>query len=116
MYDMDSTGSTEFEQDSLERRLRGLSERCLAMQLYYTYQGILACQEAMWEELDDRIRNRKEELIEFGWEDDEELQGLQGRKRFEKLVERYQTWVFSFAFFTRCRHFSAFFSETCKLG
>jgi hypothetical protein len=91
LYDLDASGVTDFETGKLEEELRGLSERCLAMQLYYTYQGILGCQEAMWEELNDRMRNRKQELIEFGWEDDEDLQEFQGRKKFERLVERYRT-------------------------
>jgi len=62
------------------------------MQLYYSYQSVLACQEAMWEELKDRIRNRRDELVHFGWDDDEELEELsESRKKFEKLVERYQS-------------------------
>jgi hypothetical protein len=72
-------------------RLESLSERSLAMHLYRSYQSVLACQEAMWEELDDRIRNRREELLPLGWSDDEELEELQNRKKFERLVERYQT-------------------------
>lgn len=67
-----------------------LSERSLAMHLYFSYQGVLACQEAMWEELKDRLRNRKDELKPFGWEDDEELEELHNRKRFERLIERYR--------------------------
>ncbi|EFI28682.1 hypothetical protein CC1G_13708 [Coprinopsis cinerea okayama7 len=61
------------------------------MHLYRSYQTVLACQEAMWEELKDRIRNRKEGLRVFGWEDDEELEELQSRKRFEKLIERFKS-------------------------
>jgi hypothetical protein len=74
---------------SLEQ-LESLSERSLAMHLYRSYQSVLACQEAMWEELDDRIRNRKEELLPFGWCDDEELEELQNRTKFERLIERYR--------------------------
>jgi hypothetical protein len=72
-------------------QLQSLSERSLAMHLYRSYQSVLACQEAMWEELDDRIRNRKEELLPFGWSDDEELEELQNRTKFERLVERYRS-------------------------
>ncbi|TFK77381.1 S-adenosyl-L-methionine-dependent methyltransferase [Pluteus cervinus] len=68
-----------------------LSERSLAMHLYRSYQSVLACQEAMWEELKDRIRNRKDELLPFGWDDDEELEELQSRKKFERLIDRYRT-------------------------
>ncbi|KIK07207.1 hypothetical protein K443DRAFT_87444 [Laccaria amethystina LaAM-08-1] len=72
-------------------RLMTLSERSLAMHLYRSYQSVLACQEAMWEELMDRVWNRKEELVPFGWDDDEELEELQSRKKFEKLMERFQS-------------------------
>jgi hypothetical protein len=72
--------------------MAGLSERSLAMQLYSSYQLVLACQEAMWEELKDRIRNRREELVHLGWDDDEELDEYpESRKKFEKLIERYQS-------------------------
>ncbi|KAL0951559.1 hypothetical protein HGRIS_008241 [Hohenbuehelia grisea] len=79
-------------------RLTALSERSLAMHLYRSYQSVLACQEAMWEELLDRLRNRKEELLPFGWDDDEEPDlhhhedpDLHHRNRFERLIERYQS-------------------------
>ena len=72
-------------------QLESLSERSLAMHLYRSYQIVLACQEAMWEELKDRIRNKKDELLPFGWDDDEELEELQSRKKFERLIERYQS-------------------------
>ncbi|KAJ3548860.1 hypothetical protein NMY22_g1106 [Coprinellus aureogranulatus] len=70
-------------------QLRQMSERSLAMHLYRAVQTILACQEAMWEELKDRIRNRREELIPFGWDDDE-LSELKSRLRFERLIERFK--------------------------
>jgi hypothetical protein len=72
-------------------QLESLTERSLAMHLYRSYQSVLACREAMWEELDDRIRNRKEELLPFGWSDDEELEELQSRTKFERLIERYRS-------------------------
>ncbi|KAJ3503452.1 hypothetical protein NLJ89_g8425 [Agrocybe chaxingu] len=72
-------------------QLASLSERSLAMHLYRSFQSVLACQEAMWEELKDRIRNRRRELLPFGWEDDEELEELQSRKKFERLIERYRS-------------------------
>ncbi|KAG5728954.1 Menaquinone biosynthesis methyltransferase ubiE [Termitomyces sp. T112] len=71
-------------------QLEALSEWSLAMHLYRSYQSVLACQEAMWEELKDRIINRKEELTPFGW-DDEELGELKSRKKFERLIERYKS-------------------------
>lgn len=47
----------------------------------------------MWEELKDRIRNRKNELLPFGWDDDEDLEELESRKKFERLVDRYRSSV-----------------------
>ena len=72
-------------------RLTSLSERSLAMHLYRSYQSVLACEEAMWEELNDRILNRKDELLQFGWDDDEDLKELESRKKFERLVDRYRS-------------------------
>lgn len=74
-------------------QLRDMSERSLAMHLYRSYQTVLACQEAMWEELKDRIRNRREDLAPYGWEDDDELGELKNRKRFEKLIERFKRYA-----------------------
>ncbi|KAF8560048.1 S-adenosyl-L-methionine-dependent methyltransferase [Imleria badia] len=67
-----------------------LNESTLAMQLYWSYQSVLACQESMWEELADRMRNRSSELRELGWESDPELNELESRAKFEVLVERYK--------------------------
>ncbi|KAJ7706019.1 hypothetical protein B0H17DRAFT_1035287 [Mycena rosella] len=75
----------------LRNQLSLLHERSLAMHLYRSYQLVLACQEEMWEELKDRVRNRKDELKPFGWDDDEELEELQSRNKFELLVDRYRT-------------------------
>lgn len=72
-------------------RLESLNERSLAMHLYRSYQSVLACEEAMWEELKDRIRNRRHELLSFGWDDDEDLEELESRKKFERLVDRYRS-------------------------
>lgn len=67
-----------------------LSERSLAMQLYWSYQSVLACQEAMYEELLDRTRNRTGQLAECGWDTDQELSELESRTKFEILVDRYK--------------------------
>ncbi|KXN88799.1 Demethylmenaquinone methyltransferase [Leucoagaricus sp. SymC.cos] len=72
-------------------KLHQLSSRYLAMQLYLSCQCVLGCQEAMWEELKDRIRNRRHELSPYGWDDDDELEELQNRTRFEKLIERFES-------------------------
>ncbi|KAK0208757.1 hypothetical protein DFS33DRAFT_1253760 [Desarmillaria ectypa] len=74
-----------------EERLSSLNVRSLAMHLYRSYQSVLACREALWEELNDRLRNRKDELKPFGWEDDEDWEELQTRRKFEILIERYES-------------------------
>jgi hypothetical protein len=71
-------------------RLKLLSERSLAMNLYRAYQQVVSCQEAMWEELKDRLRNRRDQLKMYGWDDDEELEELQSRSKFERIIERYR--------------------------
>jgi hypothetical protein len=76
------------------KELMALAPETMATQLYRAYSGVLACQEAMWEELKDRLRNRPEELRALGWDDDEELEELQGRrKKFETLLQRYREYV-----------------------
>ncbi|KAF5368561.1 hypothetical protein D9758_002245 [Tetrapyrgos nigripes] len=75
-------------------KLQSLNEQSLAMHLYRSFQFILASQEALWEELKDRLRNRRDELETYGWEDDEEFEEPQNRKKFEELLERYRTDMF----------------------
>lgn len=60
----------------------------LAFQLHRMFNLVLACQESMWEVLNDRIRNRESELKELGW-DDEEIEAEHARQKFDKLLERY---------------------------
>lgn len=72
-------------------RLISLSERTLAMHLYRSFQTVLACQEVMYEELKFRIRSSPSELAALGWESDAELEGLETRQRFQKLVERFRS-------------------------
>ena len=60
----------------------------LAFQLHRMFNLVLACQESMWEVLNDRIRNRESELKELGW-DDEDIEAEHARQRFDKLLERY---------------------------
>lgn len=69
--------------------LANASSFALAFQLHRMYNSVLACQESMWEVLNDRIRNREEELKRLGW-NDEDLEAVHARPRFEKLLERYQ--------------------------
>jgi len=74
-----------------DAQLSKLSDRALAMNLYRSYQTVMACQEAMWEELKFRIRNDLESLVELGWNDDEELEEMHSREKFEKYIERYRS-------------------------
>jgi hypothetical protein len=86
-YDAGAPPQALFPLDSLA----SLSERSLAMHLYRSYQSVLACEEAMWEELKDRLLNRKDELLPLGWDDDDDLEELESRKKFERLVDRYRS-------------------------
>lgn len=71
-------------------RLTALSERTLAMHLYRSFQTVLACQEAMYEQLKYQMRQNPAELAALGWEGDAELEGLETRQRFEKLINRFK--------------------------
>lgn len=98
LYSLDSS-LTESTGASIPPRLfplehlSSLNERSLAMHLYRSYQAVLACQEAIWEELKDRLRNRPDELKSFGWDDDEDLGELKSRTRFERLIDLYRRLV-----------------------
>ncbi|KAG6814125.1 hypothetical protein H0H92_002120 [Tricholoma furcatifolium] len=81
------------------QQLESLSERSLAMHLYRSYQSVLACADAMWEELQERIR-RKDEPSFTSCDNDLELDDADGReearyrKKFDRLVERYKRHAF----------------------
>jgi hypothetical protein len=72
----------------------------LATHLYSAAEGVLGCQEAMWEQLKDMLRNKVKELQALGWED-EEFEEMQTRKKFETLVQRYREYVISSVFGSR---------------
>lgn len=73
-----------------EHLLNQLSERSLAMHLFRSFQNVMSTQESMWEELKDWVRNKTSTLKELGWEDDEDLEEHSIRRKFEKLLEKYQ--------------------------
>ncbi|KAL1757302.1 hypothetical protein FB107DRAFT_209688, partial [Schizophyllum commune] len=52
---------------------------------------VLGCQEAMWDELKYRIRNKSESLAPYGWDDDEDFEETHNRHKFETLIQRYQS-------------------------
>jgi hypothetical protein len=73
-----------------EHLLNELSERSLAMHLFRSFQNVMSSQESMWEELKDWVRNKRDVLKELAWEDDGDLEEPNIRRKFEKLLERYQ--------------------------
>ena len=91
LYASDGESSSNNVAGVSDAQLAKLSERALAMNLYRSFQTVIACQEAMWEELKFRIRNDAESLIEMGWNDDEELEEMHSREKFEKYIERYRS-------------------------
>ena len=66
----------------------------LAMHLHRMYNLVLSCQESMWEVLNDKIRNREDDLKRLGWLDDS-LEGEHSRERFESLLVKYQRYVYT---------------------
>lgn len=62
------------------------------MYLFKAVQNVIGLQESMYEELLDQIA-RGRDLRPYGW-GDEDLVGLDTRGKFEKLMERYTSWVF----------------------
>lgn len=44
----------------------------------------------MWEELKDWVRNKHDALKQLSWEDDGDLEEANVRRKFEKLLDRYQ--------------------------
>jgi hypothetical protein len=116
----EETTSVGFTEDSNVihipmKELTALAPETMATHLYCAYSGVLACQEAMWEELKDRVRNRPGELEALGWHDDEELEELQARKKFEALIQRYREYVIFFVPFIYAysldSQFAPFFSQ-----
>jgi len=69
-----------------------ISGETLMTHLHRMVMGVLACRESMWEVLKDRLRHKQyeRELRELGWEDEEGPEEPQGRKKFERLLERYK--------------------------
>lgn len=64
-----------------------------SMQLYMSYLDVLACREALWEELNDRLLRSPHSLMALGWNADDDLDELQDRKKFDKLFDRYRLYV-----------------------
>lgn len=87
----------------------------LSLHLHRAYSTVLACQESMWEELMDRLRNREKQLRELGWNDDD-LEGHHNRQRFDKLIERYRRQYLPSLFSLESSLIALnFFTATCIL-
>lgn len=71
-------------------RINEMSERSLAMHLYRSFQSVMSIQESMWEELKDWVRNKSDALRQLGWESDGDLEELNVRRKFEKLLDTYR--------------------------
>lgn len=66
----------------------------LALHLWRSLQNVLACREAMWEELEDRLVGRSDELIGLGWKPYsgdrlDENEKRCNRAQFDELFEYY---------------------------
>jgi hypothetical protein len=94
-------------------KVTSMEARSLAMHVYHSYQSVLACQEAMWEELKDWVLNKKSGLKAFGWDDDEELSELQSRSKFDLLIGRFKQ---SASLFMLSRLRTDFTAVICTLG
>ncbi len=93
-YTSRSDGSTRGEASQLLplSSLSQSSQFMLALQLHRSYNFVLACEESMWEVLNDRIRNREEDLKRLGWDDDD-FDSPHARHRFDTILERYKGYV-----------------------
>ncbi|KAH8835498.1 hypothetical protein DL96DRAFT_1702477 [Flagelloscypha sp. PMI_526] len=104
--DLCRTASDQFLDTNV---LDGIHPRALCMHLYYTYTSILACSEAMWEELKNRLINRPRQLTEqFGWLiEDEENDGTyrRSRRKFDSLLNRFRSDM---------ERRAAFWAEQCE--
>lgn len=67
-----------------------LGERTRAMNLYRSFMVVVACREAMWEELKMLQRSRRKALIDLGWEN-RLLEDREARARFEELFEQFES-------------------------
>lgn len=69
-----------------------VSGETLMTHLHRMVMGVVACRESMWEVLKDRLRHKQyeKELRELGWEDEDGVEELKERKRFERMLERYK--------------------------
>jgi hypothetical protein len=65
-----------------------LDEHSLFMQLQRALGQVIACKEAMWEELSIKIERDKASLRPYGW-DDGDFNTVTSRQKFEALFAQY---------------------------
>jgi hypothetical protein len=61
------------------------------MQLHRVVAEILACREAMWDQLREILRTRPQELADLGWAFRGELDERLEREKYELLLQRFRT-------------------------
>lgn len=76
---------------NIDKMGQDVSGETLMTHLHRMVMGVMACKESMWEVLKDRLRHKQYEkqLRELGWED-EGVEEMQERKKFERMLERYK--------------------------
>lgn len=71
-------------------KMNAMNERSLSMQLFHSFQVVMATQESMWDELKDWLRNKPDMLRDLGWDSDGDKEEPKIRRKFEALLDRYQ--------------------------
>ena len=75
-----------FPPDALKKA--NLDEHSLFMQLHRALGQVVACKEAMWDELLVKIERDQESLRMYGW-DDGDFSAATSRQKFEALFAQY---------------------------
>jgi len=89
-------GACDYDLNSMMANIDKLSTcvsgETLMTHLHRMVMGVVACRESMWEVLKDRLRHKQyeKELRELGWEDEDGVEEMKERKRFERMLERYK--------------------------
>lgn len=66
-----------------------LDDHTLFLQLHRAVVTVLSAKEAMWEELKELMKQERNSLYIYGWEENE-FDERSSRKKFNCLVERYK--------------------------
>jgi hypothetical protein len=70
-----------------------LIERSMDMHLHRAFQSVLACREAMWDELQSRLHNHLRVLWRLGWKLNEKdsMTPTTARRHFDQLFAQYES-------------------------